>query len=382
MHVALFAQNNFPEGNMEVPRIKSLARALKAKGLEPSILLSFPNAFNHTFLNHEKSGHWEDIPFQYFSFSTRYFPNVFWKIGLFLSYFIRSTLFFLFRHKTFQIFYLYNPSITNHLHILWLCKIFQKKVVCDLVELMSTESNNAVHKWEEKKIAQWGQHHFAISNKLKDHYQNILEAKNVVKSTIMVDLEEFTMAKHTQNKFTLAYLGSFHSKDQVPLILEAFEQAKQKIKSLQLLLIGYCPWEKELQSKINHKDVIYSGRLPRIDIPKWLSKADTFLLCRKKDKFSEYGYPIKLGEYLAMGQPVILSDLPEYHALFQNEKNCLFFQPNALKSLVDRIIWRYQNTNKSQTIGLEGQKIASNYFKEQKVAHEMAEQIVLWGAGS
>ena len=89
-----------------------------------------------------------------------------------------------------------------------------------------------------------------------------------------------------------------------------------------------------------------------------------------------------MGEYLAMGQPVILSDLSEYHELFQNEKNCLFFQPNALNSLVDQIIWRYQNTNKSQTIGLEGQKTASNYFKEQKVAHEMAEQIILWGAGS
>lgn len=141
-------------------------------------------------------------------------------------------------------------------------------------------------------------------------------------------------------------------------------------------MIGQCPWEKELKKMIVGKDIIYTGSLKRENIPTCLSEADTFLLCRKKDAFSQYGFPIKLGEYLAMGQPVLVSDLPEFHDYLTDKYSCIFFNPMDEKALAEKIIWRYQNRDKSKTIGQQGRVVAKKEFRAAHVADKMAKSIL------
>lgn len=77
--------------------------------------------------------------------------------------------------------------------------------------------------------------------------------------------------------------------------------------------------------------VIFAGHVEPSSIPVHLAAADLFLLPNsgKEPIGREHTSPIKLFEYLAVGRPIVASDLPSIREVLDETNSCLFAADNA-----------------------------------------------------
>jgi glycosyltransferase involved in cell wall biosynthesis len=106
------------------------------------------------------------------------------------------------------------------------------------------------------------------------------------------------------NEFIVGYLGKFTEHYGLEFIPEATAIAQKKTKrDLVLLMVGdgeYLPKIKELSKILNIKRVIFSGRVPFMEVSKYYSSFDVLLYTPNTAS------GIKLAEALVIGVPVII----------------------------------------------------------------------------
>ena len=69
------------------------------------------------------------------------------------------------------------------------------------------------------------------------------------------------------------------------------------------------------QCKNPPHNVLFLGLRPQGEVPAYVAHADVCLIPFKVDSLTRAVSPLKVYEYLAMGKPVVASDLPELHDL-------------------------------------------------------------------
>jgi len=128
-----------------------------------------------------------------------------------------------------------------------------------------------------------------------------------------------------ENEFLFVYAGSLGPQYCFPEMLEIFKIYSQKNKSKFLILTGNTEFAeqnipKDLQSNIILKSVKSD------EVPFYLNAADSAFALRKPT-FSMQGVaPIKLGEYLLCGLPVIASKgIGDTDGILENFKECYLY---------------------------------------------------------
>ncbi len=104
----------------------------------------------------------------------------------------------------------------------------------------------------------------------------------------------------------------------------ALELAKDEYKNLKLLIVGDGDAYSDLQNIVEKHDlsdkVILAGRKPYDEIPDYLAAADICILPAYSDEeIMQDIVPIKLYEYMALGKPVIATNLPGINKEFGKE---------------------------------------------------------------
>ncbi|MCV2450810.1 glycosyltransferase family 4 protein [Acinetobacter johnsonii] len=128
-----------------------------------------------------------------------------------------------------------------------------------------------------------------------------------------VEVKPFVEAfnSHVQDEksdFTLCYCGSIGPQYRLPEMLDIAVKLKQAIPQLRFKL--FSPALQEIQKQLEVKDLIGQDwieyqMLPAVDVPNALAACDLALALREP-KFSTQGVlPIKLGEYLLAGLPIL-----------------------------------------------------------------------------
>ena len=128
-----------------------------------------------------------------------------------------------------------------------------------------------------------------------------------------VDVTPFVQACELQTQncktdFTLCYCGSIGPQYRLPEMLDIAVKLKQAIPQLRFKLFSSALPEiqKQLEEKgLTGQDWIEYQTLPAAEVPKALAACDLALALREP-KFSTQGVlPIKLGEYLLAGLPIL-----------------------------------------------------------------------------
>lgn len=166
----------------------------------------------------------------------------------------------------------------------------------------------------------------------------------------------------------VAFTGSFNNaKDGVDILIKAFALIFKKYPSLNLYLAGFWHYDvpgQELlikQLEIGSR-VHYLGILNRDQIPPFVCNASVLALPRPDSHQAKGGFPTKLGEYLATGNPVCVTKVGEIPDYLEDNVSAFFAEPGDVASFADALDRALSNTENSKRVGLNGRKTAELEF--------------------
>lgn len=212
---------------------------------------------------------------------------------------------------------------------------------------------------------------FVITKALKDFFSSYIDEHKIVHIPMTVEPERFKIEKSTSKygKY-IAYCGSMYTdKDGVPILLNAFDIFADKFRDVNLVLIGDISNKAKISPIINvlnslkHKGRVYfTGLVERNDMSPLLVNASALALARPNNIQAQGGFPTKLGEYLATGNPVVVTKVGEIPNYLKHLVNAYIAQPDSEDDFADKIEMLFSNIDKAKEIGLKGQELAFGVF--------------------
>ncbi|OYP41838.1 hypothetical protein CIK88_03800 [Prevotella sp. P5-50] len=194
-----------------------------------------------------------------------------------------------------------------------------------------------------------------------------------------VDIERFEGIKEEPNLLGeyMAYCGNLsNKKDGILNLIEAFSFVAPLYPQLKLILIGGSSDNKDLDvykeriTELALNNVILYGRVDRNDMPSLLKNAKALLLARPSSLQSSGGFPTKLGEYLATGNPVVVTavgDIP----LYLNSSNSFIVEPDNNQAFAEKILEIMKDEERAREIGKAGQSLAKTVFNAKIQSHNL-----------
>lgn len=224
---------------------------------------------------------------------------------------------------------------------------------------------------------------YVINNALKNYFSKKTNGKIPIRIVnMLVDPTRFECNRVPGNTGTIiTYCGTLDGdKDGVPVLIESFAIIANEFPLLKLQLIGSLSNDvtrQKIESQIERSGlenrVIITGSVHRNEIPALLCNSDILALARPNNKQAEGGFPTKLGEYLATGNTVVVTNVGEIGLFLEDKKNAFISEPGSAEKFSQKLREALLNNNTHQ-VGIEGKKLVYNefnYLKQAKVLEKM-----------
>jgi glycosyltransferase involved in cell wall biosynthesis len=372
--IIIFTSEPFPYGLAATNRIISYGKGFIKNGKSIEVICFRRTENREKILNHKRKGSYENINFKYIpsstvrsnSFLIRRINNFFSTINLFfygLKIMDRSTL------------SIYYSSNEIKLIPIWIAHKFKGGL------LFNEESEHPEVYLRNKNIFE----KFIFNNfhyNLFDGY--LLMTKNLISyfkkrsntpylhAPMTVELDRFNIElnKTKKDKDYIVYTGFLDDKkDGIDILIKAFAGVVKRHKTFELFIYGPAHSEVELQKyyrlveKIGiSNQVHFKGSVTREVITNKIMEAKILVLPRPESLQAQHGFPTKLGEYLATGNPTLVTRVGEIPDYLTDGKNSYIAIPGDILSLENKMLEIIDNYPKARNVGLEGRKIAEEHF--------------------
>lgn len=209
-----------------------------------------------------------------------------------------------------------------------------------------------------------------MTKPLMDFFKPLVKRKcPLFEMPMTVDIDRFIQCEKDQNPEGdyIAFCGGLSKTNGISNLIEAFSIVEPKYPYLKLLIIGGASNIKVIDGykaevkKYGLKNVCFYGQVERDEIPHLLINAKVLLLARPSNLQASGGFPTKLGEYLATGNPVVVTavgDIP----LYLNSSNSYIVEPDNNKAYASKVLEVLADDCRAKQIGKEGQKLALSVF--------------------
>lgn len=230
---------------------------------------------------------------------------------------------------------------------------------------------------------------YVINNALKKYFSDRLKDKvKLCVINMIVDPARFELPqvkKPTQNKI-ISYCGSIEGdKDGIMILIEAFSIIAKEYPFVSLQLINSSRSVQARQrvitfvNKLGISDrVQIMGPFLRHEIPGLLCNSDILALARPNNIQAEGGFPTKLGEYLATGNPVVVSNVGEIGLFLKDGLNAYVSIPDSAGEFAKKLREAITSDNADE-IGMEGKKLVYKDFnylvQSKKLVHFFESEI-------
>jgi polysaccharide biosynthesis protein PslH len=193
--------------------------------------------------------------------------------------------------------------------------------------------------WVDKKIFTSAKGIVVVSNALKKHLVDLgVDEKKITVCTNAADPDKFNpgisgekirIEHGLQQRKIIGFIGGFYPWHGLDMLIDAFSAIRIAIPNAFLVLIGDGPRKEAIRKKIEDlgltKEVLFFGQVPHQHLPEYISAFDVAVMPDSND----YGSPMKIYEYMAMGKPVIAPRLgPLEDGIEDGKQGILFSQHN------------------------------------------------------
>ena len=213
---------------------------------------------------------------------------------------------------------------------------------------------------------------FVISKSLQKYYLK-KGIKNVEIFNMFVDASRFERKTEKKGKY-IAFCGVVSLyKDGIDCLIRAFKEFTNVHNEYLFIIAGAFETElegvkiKELVKSIGLEDKIqFLGKKGPEEIPPILCGAEMLVLARPDNEQTRYGFPTKLGEYLATGNVVITTDVGEIKDYLEDGVNCLLCPPEDYMAFSKKMEWVADNNSFATMIGAKGKELTEGVFSNMK----------------
>jgi glycosyltransferase involved in cell wall biosynthesis len=380
----VLSAGSFPYGEAATNRHVSYLKGLAESGINVKVYLLLPGK-NQSPLSNANKGTFNGIDFQYVTWKKAKTKGSFSKIWLFLKSIQKAkklinselkenqntTLLLLVTHPLImQVFIRFARRKT--------IRVFHERTEFPFITTSGRFS--AFHlRYYYRQIRKLDGL-FVITKALKDFFLQYLPAEKIALIPMTVEPERFSIPKtRSQYGTYIAYCGSMYSdKDGVPILLQAFDLFAEKHTDIQLVLIGDTSNATKFQvvektfRNLKYKDrVFFTGKVERDQMPELLVNASALALARPDNIQAKGGFPTKLGEYLATGNPVIVTKVGEIPDYLSHMENAYLSEPDSVKAFSDQLDAVFSDYVRATEIGKKGKELANSVFHYKTQAEKL-----------
>ena len=211
---------------------------------------------------------------------------------------------------------------------------------------------------------------YVINRALKRYFSSLTSCDICIINMVVEPTRFEHCPKKSVDKNTIiTYCGTLEGdKDGVPILIKSFAMIANKFPFAKLQLMGSLENEitKEkitsLVEELKIQDrVEFTGFVGREEMPDLLNSSDILVLARPNNKQAEGGFPTKLGEYLATGNPVVITNVGEIGLFLKDGINAYIAAPDSVKKFSEKLQEALSDSNREK-IGLEGKKLVYEEF--------------------
>ena len=208
-----------------------------------------------------------------------------------------------------------------------------------------------------------------ISNTLGEYYKEFNPTAKLLHLPMTVEMSRFDLIKKESSVDYVGYCGTLNcKKDGVDILVRSFIKIMDDFPNLELRIAGPLTPVTDYHTILNIinksnaiKRVKLLGLYDRNEIPSFLKNSKLLALSRPKSKQAEGGFPTKLGEYLATGVPVCVTNVGEITQYLTHKESAYIAEPNSVKSFADVMRMALENPD-SKKVGNNGKIVAENQF--------------------
>lgn len=385
MNITILTTDPFPIGMATTNRILSLTKGLALLQNNVKILILRPTENPLRIINKMSYGIYDGISYIYTSGNTIWPSTLTKKIyystkGIFRAYyFIRKE-----RKKSKidkDILVSCFDSFMKNMLFCSYARIFSIKFIRLVDEyppvLIGQKNKTMLNVYlQTKLIHKLFDAIIVMTKNLYDYYQPRIRKKSkiaIIPMTVETDRFVLQGFKKTDKINYIAYCGNLglNNKDGVPILIQAFGRVCENYPGIKLYLIGDTGDRnsnefdkiKNLIYSLNlEKEIVLTGRVHRDKIPHYLLNAYALALARPNNLQAHGGFPTKLGEYLATGNPVIVTAVGEIPDYLEDGVNAFIAVPDNVESFAEKLEFVLKNPSIANEIGIAGQRVAREVF--------------------
>jgi len=214
-------------------------------------------------------------------------------------------------------------------------------------------------------------------------------ANDIAVWTSGVDIEHFKPQDGSKlrkklgldGKFIVFYHGAINeNRGVVELVLAA--EALQDAKDLRIIIVGGGNQWDELKETVTRKkldNVILQPGVSYAEISEWISMADLCAVPLPDHPWWRVSSPLKLMEYLAMGKPILLTEMKAHRAVIPNDADAFYVKNAIPQEFADGIRRAIREKEHFIEMGAKGRKKAEDsltWENQASVLHDYLDEVI------
>lgn len=162
------------------------------------------------------------------------------------------------------------------------------------------------------------------------------------------------------------------------VFLKAFAKVVKLNSKVKLLFLGKMALSKEGEKKlekvsqeIGTENIIFIGEKPFREVPFYLGAADVLALPMEDNPIEEARSPMRLGDYLASGRPIVANAVGEVKNVLSDFNCGLVSSPKDSDEFAQNIIRVLEDKNLAKKLGEKARKTAEDVFAWSHIAADL-----------
>ena len=162
-------------------------------------------------------------------------------------------------------------------------------------------------------------------------------------------------------KLNILFVGRLEKRKGVDYLIEAFKQVKQEVPNSRLIVVGpgtrlRHKYEKRIQ-KSELESVFFAGYTSYEDLPRYFKTAH--VVCSPATGRESFG--IVLLEAMAVGRPIVASNIEGYASVLSHEAEGLLVPPKNSVKLAESLVALLKDEKMRAEMGARGREKALQY---------------------